>query len=187
MTDFFDFTTDVYTLEIRELLPDQITRAVVDPYVAAFRGGQWKEKHTHQAVVDGFRLRLATANSVFLAAFIDDVPVAGAEFLPFSSLPEKADICPAATRGSLYLNEIFVEPKVQGTGVGSLLLGGCEQAAASLSFERLSLWTHATDERLLRFYRRRGYRPITTVQPVDGSVRRTVFIKSIIKVARRAA
>jgi ribosomal protein S18 acetylase RimI-like enzyme len=53
-----------------------------------------------------------------------------------------------------------VEPSLQGRGVGQLLLDHVEARARALGVAELALSTAEPDQKLVAFYRKRGYRDI---------------------------
>jgi putative acetyltransferase len=55
-----------------------------------------------------------------------------------------------------FIDQLYVDPKAQGRGVGSELLA----KAAELSPGKLALYTHQRNARARRFYERRGFRVV---------------------------
>lgn len=170
-------------VEIRGLRRAEISEAFAENYVAAFGTGIWNEDHCAADVVSEFIEHSDNLKAYFLVSSVDDVPVAGAEMMPLRGFVQKAKDTPANLHDSMFLNELFVHPDNQESGIGSLLLGGVEQAAASLHFSRVSLWTHAGDKALNSFYRKRGYDLAATIRPSDGGVTRNVYHKNIVVLA----
>ncbi|MGE5093710.1 MAG: GNAT family N-acetyltransferase [Betaproteobacteria bacterium] len=73
------------------------------------------------------------------------------------------------------LHQFAVEPRLQGSGVGSLLLETAEEWAAQQRFAEMLLDIAEPATRLISFYHRRGYRAIGTVQ-WDGKTYRSVVM-----------
>ncbi|MCW5766039.1 MAG: GNAT family N-acetyltransferase [Phycisphaeraceae bacterium] len=57
-------------------------------------------------------------------------------------------------------SQFAVEPSMQGSGIGLLLLEAVERRAAELGFRELALSTAEPDSALVRFYRNRGFRDV---------------------------
>ncbi|MBL8990159.1 MAG: GNAT family N-acetyltransferase [Phycisphaerae bacterium] len=57
-------------------------------------------------------------------------------------------------------SQFAVEPSMQGSGIGLLLLEAVERRAAELGFRELALSTAEPDANLVRFYRNRGFRDV---------------------------
>lgn len=181
-----DFSTDDVIL-IRKIdsSPDQ--RELIDSYVQAFKCEPWNENHSHDGVQIEFARLGKQTDAKFLGCFINDVLAGGAQFMPLNNFEEKARDTPNYLKESLFLNELFVHPSWQGKGLGTRILEAVEQAAASLQFRQVCLWTLATDPILNCYYQKRGYRAIATIDPTSGGPARTVFSKRLFVWERNAA
>jgi 2-amino-4-hydroxy-6-hydroxymethyldihydropteridine diphosphokinase len=73
-----------------------------------------------------------------------------------------------------YIPYLFVEPALQGHGLGSMLLTRMESLFELLGAERVQLETPADNVRAVRFYERKGYR-ILALRP-DGRAAHEAFM-----------
>jgi GNAT superfamily N-acetyltransferase len=57
-----------------------------------------------------------------------------------------------------HVSKVFVHPDMWGRGLGGLLLQGLHGRAADRGWERMTLWTRASNVRARRLYEGQGYR-----------------------------
>lgn len=63
-------------------------------------------------------------------------------------------------RRFLYLDDLCVDKKARGKGVGSLLLREAEKLARSLSYSTITLRVWSFNEKAIAFYQKEGYLPL---------------------------
>ena len=63
-------------------------------------------------------------------------------------------------RRFLYLDDLCVDKKARGKGVGSLLLREAEKLARSLSYSKITLRVWSFNEKAIAFYQKEGYLPL---------------------------
>ena len=63
-------------------------------------------------------------------------------------------------RRFLYLDDLCVDKKARGKGVGSLLLREAEKLARSLSYSTITLRVWSFNEKAVAFYQKEGYLPL---------------------------
>lgn len=63
-------------------------------------------------------------------------------------------------RKFLYLDDLCVDKKARGKGVGSLLLREAEKLAKSLSYSSITLRVWSFNEKAIAFYQKEGYLPL---------------------------
>jgi GNAT superfamily N-acetyltransferase len=61
--------------------------------------------------------------------------------------------------GLCHLSLVYVAPDRWGQGIGGLILDAALDEARVRGFDRIQLWTQATNERAQRLYRSRGFEP----------------------------
>lgn len=86
--------------------------------------------------------------------------------------------------GVAYFGQFGVEPELQGTGIGNLLLAHVERVAQDEGIEELALDTAEPATHLIEYYSRHGYRPVDTVQWRDVNYRSVVMSKTLRATAR---
>lgn len=62
--------------------------------------------------------------------------------------------------GDHVISDLWVFPEAQGRGVGAALLAALEEAIANAGYGYAELETYAGNAGAVRFYQRRGYRPV---------------------------
>jgi GNAT superfamily N-acetyltransferase len=93
---------------------------------------------------------------------------------------DQRDRPPCARREDLaYLSQFGVEPELQGSGIGGLLLDRVEERAVALGFPAIALDTAIPATHLVRFYEKRGYRPIGEDQFAGKTYRSVVLAKAL--------
>lgn len=175
-----EMTTSAHTTKIVTIVatdPRAKTLALV--YAATFRYAPWNEDIDAGEQAHLWQRHSETKGARYLAAFFGNTLVGGAEFMPLDLFPERRNLFPTVTYGSLFLNDIFVSPSAQNKKVGSKLLNEVEAMAVTHGFSHLSLRTHATYDKLLNFYQARGYAALCDVPSTAGGSMRRVFIKSL--------
>jgi GNAT superfamily N-acetyltransferase len=75
--------------------------------------------------------------------------------------------------------QFAVLPELQGRGIGGALLDLCEQRAHETGAAELACDTAQPAEHLIRFYEKRGYRQIETVQWEETNYRSVILSKRI--------
>jgi len=83
---------------------------------------------------------------------------------------------------SVLLDNVAVDPSMQGQGVGGRLLEYAEQQAKNLGYSELNLYTHECMTENLRFYHRLGYYNVES-RTVDGYAR--IYMRKDLRKARR--
>lgn len=66
---------------------------------------------------------------------------------------------PGVLAGTLHVSSVAVHPQRWGEGIGGQLVAAVLEAAASLGYRRVQLWTHGSNERAQALYRRHGFEP----------------------------
>ncbi|HKZ17682.1 MAG TPA: GNAT family N-acetyltransferase, partial [Geobacteraceae bacterium] len=83
---------------------------------------------------------------------------------------------------NVWLGWFAVSPKLQGQGIGALLMRETEQAAKTLGYRKLFIETYdsPTFSRAMRFYAKAGFRKAGTIENYlpDGSPM-VVFLKEL--------
>ena len=80
----------------------------------------------------------------------------------------------------LLLENVAVDPDVQGNGVGSRLLRLAEEQAEAQGLNEVRLYTNAAMTENLTYYPRHGYRE--THRATQDGYRRVFFTKSVVRV-----
>lgn len=91
--------------------------------------------HSHEDNLSHFRDVVMRRNAVWLAV-------------------DRAEVIGLLALGERVIDQLYVDPKQQGRGVGTALLDRAKEEAP----DGLSLFTHQRNERARRFYERRGFR-----------------------------
>jgi ribosomal-protein-alanine N-acetyltransferase len=122
-----------------------------------------------QRATERARLEAAVVDTIerIVVAEVDDIPVGW---------------CSRA-RGRAYIPYLFVDPDMQGLGIGSLLLKRMESMLELVGASRVALETPADNVRAVRFYERQGYR-ILAMRP-DGKPGRDPFMSVHLEKALR--
>ncbi|WP_286277063.1 GNAT family N-acetyltransferase [Naasia aerilata] len=81
---------------------------------------------------------------------------------------------------SLLLDNLAVDPEVQGTGIGERLLAEVERHALALGLHRIDLYTNEAMTENLAYYERRGYRETARAEE-DGF--RRVYLSRMLPAA----
>lgn len=79
----------------------------------------------------------------------------------------------------LLLDNVAVDPDVQGLGVGSRLLRLAEEQAEAQGFHEVRLYTNEVMNENLAYYPRRGYRE--THRATHNGYRRVFFAKTVVR------
>ena len=126
--------------EIRRARPEDLEAAVGVWERARWDAQPWLEErmsYSHDDNLRHFRGIVARESDVWLA--IEEDEVAGLLAL-----------------GQSQIDQLYVEPRSQGRGIGTALL----DRAKELSPDGLTLFTHQRNERARSFYERRGFRAV---------------------------
>jgi GNAT superfamily N-acetyltransferase len=174
-------------LTIKEIDPAVAPREFGESYCDAFSGGAWHETHDPKVVVRHMVKTRRRNKSRVLGCFLNDIAVGGAHFVQLSRYSTIAKQLDSGLKDGHYLIDIWLSSSCQDRGFGSTMLAHVEQAVASLGSPRISLWTHADYQPLVDFYQRKGYLPVSKVDPQGGGPERIVFTKDILVLSRRAA
>lgn len=151
--------------------------AAAEVYCDAFRRGEWDEANEPAQVKRKISGILALRDSWLLEAFTASVPSIGCALTyPLAYRDIEARL--AGSQQGYYLDELFVAPAYQRSGVGGALLLSTEELVRSMHRPFLYLRTKA-QSRLEQFYRMRGYEVIAQFTPTDSPVARTLFRKAV--------
>jgi ribosomal protein S18 acetylase RimI-like enzyme len=82
--------------------------------------------------------------------------------------------------GLLFISMIFVAPDRWEEGIGRRIVATLLAEAASRSYERAQLWTHADNERSQRFYVRHGFHRTGHEQNDDQGARIVQFERACV-------
>lgn len=165
--------------ELRRIRADDLSLALTKTYAAAFAGGDWNEEHDPDDLMAEWTAFIANEGHTFVECRRNNVVVGGGGFAPLINFPDKADLLPAICDGSVYINEVWVDPKYQGQQIGRFILVNMEQMIHGEGYKKISLWTHYTSDGLIKFYSVNGYRAEADVKPKDGGITRKVFFKDL--------
>lgn len=89
------------------------------------------------------------------------------------------DPAPYREPGIAHFNQFAVEPALQRTGIGDLLLAKVEKRAQEAGYHSMTLDTAEPAEHLIAFYSRRGYEQIATHQWGDKCYRSVILSKDL--------
>ena len=77
-------------------------------------------------------------------------------------------------RRSFGILSIAVDPSVQGSGVGQMLMRNAETAARTLGFNQMHLTVNPDNDQAVRFYEKLNWNKFQTVDGWTGSMRKAV-------------
>ncbi len=184
ITNEFDSVTAAFEkgqFGLRAVESDQLTLALSKTYCSAFGGGEWRERHDPDETLLKWSAQASNEEHTYVECMFNGIVVGGGAYAPLTEFEDKFKLLPEECANSIYINELWVDPKYQGRQIGRFILVNMEQMIISSGRKQISLWTHFASERLIKFYSVNGYRELVDVHPSDGGVKRKVFFKDFEK------
>lgn len=164
---------------LRIMAVSDLTLEYTKTYEAAFAGGDWNEENDPKKLLASWGELISKNGHTFVECRRNGSVVGGGAFAPLENFPEKVDLLPPVCRGSTYINEVWVTPEHQGKQIGRFILVNMEQLILASGYKQISLWTHYSSLRLIKFYSVNGYEDKGDVNPKGGGIKRKVFFRDL--------
>lgn len=99
------------------------------------------------------------------------VPVLMASLLPSKRLEPVRPILERGIPDSLYINSIWLNEELRGSGLGTSLMVEAASRCRALGFDRISLFCWNDNEKALRFYAREKFHIVEHLPPEELSIK----------------